>query len=1577
MSLPMQNQASFEVVLPSSPYPGLRPFMKSEWPIFFGRERMVDEAIARLVRQHLLVVHGDSGCGKSSLIRAGVLARLEQEVARDGLAWRTCTAEPGESPLQHLAESLASLDGRPDDEARAVEIRRVLNFGDDAPRALMKLLRRGDGDHICILLDQFEELFAFSKRHGAGEARLLVQFLVGVLRQPLTGLYVVITMRSEFLGACAQFPGLAEAVNDAQYLLPRMGNLDLLRAIREPATLYGGYVSADLAQRLITDGGGTQDELPLIQHGLMSLHRRKTGGKAVDGDDDRPAESWRLELADYRLGPSLAPMLSAHADAVADQAEPPPWALLEKLFRALTEINADGQAVRRPQTLERLAAVCGAAPSALEAVITPFRAPGASFLRPYGTEPLSGDTRIDISHEALIRSWQRIADKERGWLVREFDDGLIWKSLLVQAASFERDRSNVLSASTAHERDAWLSARNEAWAERYGGGWTRVVDLVETSVAASRAALDAEKEAARKQRFRNATIFALLVTVLFGFAFYSRRVSDALTRTYEERAATLWSRLDFSDRARIRNSELIALWEVAAGRPDVRQKFIDQLSSDPERAVTLGKRPAPVMRSMFLRWPRDCAEAALVAVVRAIPRATDAAEIRGLGTAADALAQTMPSGPEPSAAVVQALAAGLEAASNADHRTSLGQAATALGPKLSAAQARELVAAVVKSLMTSSGTNARLAEAGRTLAGRLSESEARDAVAVVRGAIDTAAEDRADRLTNVAEAVASKVSRQDARLLFTDLSAALMKGGERSRLVALAALVEGLPAMVEVDVPLQRLEAVRDRIVSARGRDDVSIVGLGDVASAVSRSVQASQSAQALSTLVESIDATTDAVVLRGLGRAASEIAPKLHEAEVLAAGATPLSLLARTTDPDQRRALRLALEGLSGRVAPGDARAGMTRVLEEIDGLSDDGDAADSLGAIARQLAEKLPDDQRRQVLTRIVGSMAAASTDVKVSALAPPLLGLVASVPPAQVPSVVSRALAAMSVATGSSGLDALVSLVEALAPALTSGQAVPLLMRAVTDVARTSNDAQAVALSRAAGFLKLRTDASEAVAVWPRVLAAVQSTRETDAIDPLAAVGESLAWAMPAAGVLPAFTRTVAALADVPDGDQHTAFGKLLLALTGRMTPGEAAAALPLLIRAITRSARAGEIEALAVAGRGAIEKLNATQSQSLLTQVLATIARQTDPDQLQALSDLGRALVAAFTAEQTRGALITLRQAMAGATDDHLAAFAAVVPAMLPSLPGETQGLWPSMQKALTATTDVELLDAIGASSAAVASSLPAERAQAPLAELVAILLKSEDVDQHRAIGVAGASLAAGLSPAQAQMVATSLLEKVTPDIGSGQAEALGRIMKALAGRLSPEQARATLDIVRPRLDAATDRDVVNTLGASVVALATALGPDQQAHTTAALKAMSPRLSDADFVNEIRNLSATWTPDQLRQTMLSLIGWAGTSGEASGWTELLIERVATANAGAESSVRTIVEALKYPSTTGAPTETLLDGLKAVAASAPGKEGKLEGTFEWLAKAYPGVANELDRRPACPAPPSPDLTCPATRP
>jgi hypothetical protein len=320
--------------LPESPYPGLRPFDKSEWPIFFGRERMTDEVIKQLLERKLVIVHRASGDGKSSLVRAGVQARLEQQYARSGLDWRTCWMRPQNRPLANLADALVGLAP---DRLSWIDVRRALNRGQKAPESLSRVLALGEEVRVCILFDQFEEMFRFEREVSRDEASLFTDYLVGFLESPPAGMHVLVTMRSEFMGECARFDGLAETINRTQYLLPRMSTDDLLRAVCEPAALNRGRVTERLAERLIADARGGQDELPLIQHGLALLWQSKP-----------PADSERgpiLDLPDYEEKGPLDHLLSEHADSVFKEAagDSAGEKITEELFRALTDTTADGK----------------------------------------------------------------------------------------------------------------------------------------------------------------------------------------------------------------------------------------------------------------------------------------------------------------------------------------------------------------------------------------------------------------------------------------------------------------------------------------------------------------------------------------------------------------------------------------------------------------------------------------------------------------------------------------------------------------------------------------------------------------------------------------------------------------------------------------------------------------------------------------------------------------------------------------------------------------------------------------------------------------------------------------------------------------------------------------------------------------------------------------------------------------------------------------------------------------------------------------------------------------------------------
>ena len=261
-------------------------------------------------------------------------------------------------------------------------------------------------------------------------------------------------MRSDHLGDCGHYEGFAELVNATQYLLPRIRDDALLRAIREPARLFGGEVAADLAVRLVDESRAEIDALPLVQHALMRLWRQ--AGGAVDQAPrprSNPDAPHPVLTAEAYSG--LEPLLSEHAEEVlaeVEAAHPGSAKVTEYLFRALTEIDAEGRGIRRPRRLSELVGATGGDQAALERVVERFARPDCGFL----VRSSDNDPVIDLGHEALIRCWNKLDDptldpktgRARGWLQRERDDERTWRAMLVQAEAGDR-----ISPATLKSRD--------------------------------------------------------------------------------------------------------------------------------------------------------------------------------------------------------------------------------------------------------------------------------------------------------------------------------------------------------------------------------------------------------------------------------------------------------------------------------------------------------------------------------------------------------------------------------------------------------------------------------------------------------------------------------------------------------------------------------------------------------------------------------------------------------------------------------------------------------------------------------------------------------------------------------------------------------------------------------------------------------------------------------------------------------------------------------------------------------------------------------------------------------------------
>lgn len=525
----------------AAPYPGLRPFLQTEADIFFGREEQVDQLLKKLQNSHFLAVVGPSGCGKSSLVRAGMITALRAGFLTEaGARWRVAEMRPGERPLARLAESLVAPSAlgteRGQDPDAAAFLLATLRRG---PLGLLEALRETPlPEHVNLLLlvDQFEELFRFREEGNAEEADAFVALLLATAAQSQVPIYIVLTMRTDYLGRCALFSGLPEAMSESQFLTPRMTRAQSEAAIVKPARNFDGRIDPALVNRLLNDLGTDPNQLPLLQHCLMRMWAQATNeqkaAKPHSGEDATSdagqTAALTITLEHYNQVGGLNKALSDHADEVLKRSlDAEQQRIAQVMFRRLTERSDAQRDTRRPSRLDDVASVAGVDWTEVATVVEVFRQPERSFIMPPEGVTLEPETRLDISHESLISLWQTLNE----WVVEESRAAADYERLKKDARLWKFDGYDLLGENNLRKALEWKSTQTPtaAWARRYGSAedYALTMEFLNNSEAAW-----AERhrlEAARLERERRSEIESRSQQLLINEQARKKKVYRALS----------------------------------------------------------------------------------------------------------------------------------------------------------------------------------------------------------------------------------------------------------------------------------------------------------------------------------------------------------------------------------------------------------------------------------------------------------------------------------------------------------------------------------------------------------------------------------------------------------------------------------------------------------------------------------------------------------------------------------------------------------------------------------------------------------------------------------------------------------------------------------------------------------------------------------------------------------------------------------------------------------------------------------------------------------------------------------------
>jgi WD40 repeat protein/energy-coupling factor transporter ATP-binding protein EcfA2 len=496
----------------SNPFPGLRAFEEDEDVLFFGREKQVDELVTKLRTTRFIAVIGSSGSGKSSLIKSGLIPSLQSGfMSGAGSSWRICSFRPGNNPIGNLANALVTPGVLDDGEnSEEPEIQRAITESTirRSSSGLVEVYKQSGisiNNNLLILVDQFEEIFRFSKfesdsKDGKRDSVAFINLLLKATSQKDFPIYIVFTMRSDFLSDCTAFRGLPEAINSGNYLVPRMTREERKEAITGPIAVANGKISQRLLNLLLNDVGDNPDQLPILQHSLMrtwDLWKRK---------ENRGTE---IDFVEYEAIGTMKLALSQHAEEAYDELKTDKdRRICENIFKTLTDKGSDSRGIRRPSRMSELCAISNASFDEVLSVVEVFRKEGRGFLMPPQNIPITESTIIDISHESIMRVWERLIH----WVDEENQSASTYVRLCEAADLYELGNGGLWRDPELQVAWKWKEDQipNAIWASRYNDNFEKAILFLSHSKEQSEQE-KILKESRQKKRLKTARRVAIVI----------------------------------------------------------------------------------------------------------------------------------------------------------------------------------------------------------------------------------------------------------------------------------------------------------------------------------------------------------------------------------------------------------------------------------------------------------------------------------------------------------------------------------------------------------------------------------------------------------------------------------------------------------------------------------------------------------------------------------------------------------------------------------------------------------------------------------------------------------------------------------------------------------------------------------------------------------------------------------------------------------------------------------------------------------------------------------------------------------
>ncbi|MEW5861349.1 MAG: CHAT domain-containing protein, partial [Cyanobacteriota bacterium] len=366
------------------PFPGLSSFGEKKYhKFFFGRDELIQELQKELEKDNFLAVIGPSGSGKSSVVLAGLIPKLKEQ--NPSLQWAYLT--PGREPVKQLERRLERLS-------------------------------KVSEQHSVLVVDQFEEVFTLCEDKD-NRQKFITRLLTLASRRK-----VVMTMRADFLGECTFYPELSKRIETRQKLVGRMQPAELITAMKMQADKAGLRFEAGLSNSILDDVQEEPGAMPLLQHALQELWKRRHGRWLCDEE--------------YQAIGRVQQAIAKTADDFYNSLPASEQEQVRNIFLRLTRMDASAvQGEKRLDTRRRVELeelVSAGSDLAVTKKLVQQLAGEEARLVVSSRNEATGKEEVEVAHEALIRYWPTLQE----WLSQNRSDLQLRESIYDAAQEWQQ-----------------------------------------------------------------------------------------------------------------------------------------------------------------------------------------------------------------------------------------------------------------------------------------------------------------------------------------------------------------------------------------------------------------------------------------------------------------------------------------------------------------------------------------------------------------------------------------------------------------------------------------------------------------------------------------------------------------------------------------------------------------------------------------------------------------------------------------------------------------------------------------------------------------------------------------------------------------------------------------------------------------------------------------------------------------------------------------------------------------------------------------------------------------------------------